>query len=103
MCAADAVQRSEADSLRGRADANNAEVAAKGGIDAVLAAMRRHERVAAVAEKGCGALQIMSYYSGGRSAACLRAGGVCIRVHDVVCVFVCVCACGWVCILCGGM
>ena len=74
MCAADAVQRSEADSLRGRADANNAEVAAKGGIDAVLAAMRRHERVAAVAEKGCAALQIIAH-SGGWSAAvsdCLR-------------------------------
>ena len=69
-----AVQESEADSLRGRADANKVEVAAKGGIDAVLAAMRRHEGVVAVAERGCAALQIIAH-SGGRCAAvsdCLR-------------------------------
>ena len=39
------------------ADANNAAVAAKGGIEAVVAAMRRHEGVAGVAHNGCSALK----------------------------------------------
>ena len=37
-------------------DANKAAVAAKGGIGAVLAVMRRHEGVVGVAEAGCNAL-----------------------------------------------
>ena len=45
---------------------NKAEVAAKGGIDAVLAAMRRHEGVAAVAERGCAALQGIGFLGGWR-------------------------------------
>ena len=42
------------------------EVVAKGGIEAVLAAMRRHEGVAAVAERGCAALQAIGYSGGWR-------------------------------------
>ena len=42
--------------LCARADANKAAVAAKGGIEAVVAAMRRHAGVAGVAEYGCAAL-----------------------------------------------
>ena len=38
------------------AAANRVPVARKGGIDAVVAAMRRHEDNAAVAEQGCAAL-----------------------------------------------
>ena len=45
------------------ADANKAAVAAKGGIDAVLAAMRRHEGVAGVAKKGFNALCICVFTS----------------------------------------
>ena len=47
--------------LPGRADAYSAEVVAKGGIDVVLTAMRRHKDVAAVAEKSCAVLQRIAY------------------------------------------
>ena len=46
------------------ADANKAAVAAKGGIEVVLAAMRRHEGVAGVAEQGCAALGNIAWLGG---------------------------------------
>ena len=61
--------------LRVCAEANKAAVAAKGGIEAVISAMRRHEGVAGVAEQGCGALWIIAGLGVCSAAlfACLRA------------------------------
>ena len=67
------------------AEANKAAVAAKGGIEAVVAAMRRHEGVATVAEQGCVVLRNLTGLGDG-ACACVR---VCVRV----CVCVCACAC----------
>ena len=58
------------------AEANKAAVAAKGGIEAVVAAMRRHEGVAGVAERGCGALWNIAMLGGWSSAVCARAAAV---------------------------
>ena len=52
------------------ADANKAAVAAVGGIEAVVAAMRRHEGVADVAESGCGALLSIAALGGCGAAVC---------------------------------
>ena len=60
--------------VRVRAGANAAEVAAKGGIEAVVAVLRRHEGVADVAQAGCGALQQIS--CGGACSAVQRSSGV---------------------------
>ena len=57
------------------AEANKAAVAAKGGIEAVVAAMRRHEGVAGVAERGCGALRIIAMLGGWSAAVRARAAG----------------------------
>ena len=59
------------------AEANKAAVAAKGGIKAVVASMRRHEGVAGMAEQGCAALMAIAWL--GRCSAAVRAhaiGGV---------------------------
>ena len=111
--------------LCARADANKAAVAAKGGIEAVVAAMRRHEGVAGVAEHGCGALWNIAVLGGwsaavraraaggagrgsgsGSAAASARGAATCVRA--VVCAVcrhavggrctaggACVCACVW--------
>ena len=42
-------------------DANRAAVAAAGGIEAVVAVLRRHEGTAAMAEKGCWALTSIAW------------------------------------------
>ena len=57
------------------AEANKAAVAAKGGIEAVVAAMRRHEGVAGVAERGCGALTSIAWLGGWSAAVRARAAG----------------------------
>ena len=57
------------------AEANRAAVAAKGGIEAVVAAMRRHEGVADVAENGCRALLSIAVLGGWSAAVCARAVG----------------------------
>ena len=57
------------------AEANKAAVAAKGGIEAVVAAMRRHEGVAGVAENGCGALMSIAVLGEWSAAVCARAAG----------------------------
>ena len=57
------------------AEANKAAVAAKGGIEAVVAAMRRHEGVAGVAERGCGALNNIAMLGGWSAAVRARAAG----------------------------
>ena len=44
-----------------RAEANSAEVAAKGGIEAVVAVLRRHEDVADAAQAGCEALKQIAW------------------------------------------
>ena len=54
------------------ADANKAAAAAKGGIEAVVAAIRRHADVADVAKQGCAALDNMAQLGGCSAAA---AGG----------------------------
>ena len=61
--------------LRVCAEANKAAVAAKGGIEAVISAMRRHDGVAGVAEQGCGALWSIALLGVCSAAlfACLRA------------------------------
>ena len=58
------------------AEANAAAVAAKGGIEAVVAAMRRHAGVADVAERGCGALMSIAVLGGWSAAVCARAAAV---------------------------
>ena len=58
------------------AEANKAAVAAKGGIEAVVAAMRRHEGVADVAENGCGALLSIAVLGWWSAAVCARAAAV---------------------------
>ena len=76
-------------------EVGKAEVAAKGGIDAVLTVMRRHEGVAAVAELGCAALQSISY-SGGRRLGftdCTRWGRYYVCKMPVACVCMCVAVC----------
>ena len=94
------------------AEANEAAVAAKGGIEAVVSAMRRHEGVAEVARLGSNALWNIAMLGVCSAAlfACLRArvwlmagmharagarggtrwgGGVCgVRVSACVCGFV---------------
>ena len=60
--------------VRVRAGANAAEVAAKGGIKAVVAVLRRHEDVAAVAKQGCEALQHIGWL--GVCSAVQRSCGV---------------------------
>ena len=57
------------------AEANQAAVAAKGGIEAVVAAMQRHEGVAGVAESGCGALKNIAGLGEFSAAVCARAVG----------------------------
>ena len=58
------------------AEANRAAVAAKGGIEAVVAAMRRHEGVACVAEYGCAALWNIAGLGGCSAAMCACVFGV---------------------------
>ena len=57
------------------AEANRAAVAAKGGIEAVVAAMQRHAGVAGVAESGCGALRNIAGLGEFSAAVCARAVG----------------------------
>ena len=60
------------------AEANKAAVAAKGGIDAVVSAMRQHEGVVEVAQPGCAALAIIAALGG-----CSAARRACVRVRGV--------------------
>ena len=64
-------------------DANR--VVARGGIEAVVAAMRRHEGVADVAEQGCRALWIIATLGGCSAAVCARAVRRCARVGQLQC------------------
>ena len=57
------------------AEANRPAVAAKGGIEVVVVAMRRHEGVADVAERGCGALMNIAALGGWSAAVRARAAG----------------------------
>ena len=50
-------------------------MAAKGGIEAVVAAMRRHEGVADVAENGCHALMSIAWLGGCSAAVCACSWG----------------------------
>ena len=86
-----------------RAEANKAAVAANGGIEVVVAAMRRHEDVADVAQYGCGALWNIAVLGKCSAAVCTcswgaeRAAAVrsvrCARQRDDVlaCALVCLC------------
>ena len=55
------------------AEANRAAVGAKGGIEAVVVAMRRHEGAAGVAEAGCWALYCIALLGGCCAVVCERA------------------------------
>ena len=52
------------------AEAHAAAVAAKSGIEAVVAAMRRHTGVVGVAEHGCAALKNIAWPGGCGAAVC---------------------------------
>ena len=71
------------------ADANQAAVAAKGGIEAVVAAMRRHEGVAGVAEQGCWALSNIAVLGVCGAAVCTGLRVWMCAGHSCVCVRVC--------------
>ena len=60
-CVASVGAQTSCVAVRVRAGASAAEVAAKGGIEAVVAVLRRHEGVAAVAQEGCWALRHIAW------------------------------------------